>query len=136
MEKQNLIKPSGSVRVGDEYIRIKPTGNFESVTEIGNLLLRGKEFGDLIYLKDVAEIKRAYRTPPTNLNRFNGKNALVLGISIASGGNVVKMGDAIKERLKELEIQTPAGLNIEIITYQSDLVTESIDNFIEILMGA
>ena len=36
---QNVVVDSGSVRVGDDYLRISPTGDFQSVQEIGDLLI-------------------------------------------------------------------------------------------------
>ena len=131
LKLQNVVTPAGSVRVGDDYIRINPTGDFTSVEEIGNLLLRGTaESGNLTYLRDVATITHGYQTPPTTLNRFNGENALVLGISVISGGNVVNMGDAIKTRLAELVPQSPIGMKLDIISFQSDSVTEAIQSFL------
>jgi len=39
LESQNLVSPSGKVRVGDEHVRIYPTGEFTSIESIGNLLI-------------------------------------------------------------------------------------------------
>ena len=58
--------------------------------------------------------------------RFNGQPAIGLGIANVYGGNVVKMGDAIKARLKELESQRPVGMELNVISYQSDSVRASI----------
>ncbi|MEM1244172.1 MAG: efflux RND transporter permease subunit [Pseudomonadota bacterium] len=136
LREQNLISPAGSVRVGDEYIKIRPTGNFKNVEEIGDLLIRGKTGKDLIYLKDIAKIVRTYQTPPNRITRFNGQPAYVLGVSIVSGGNVVSMGKAIKARLKQLEPLSPLGMKVHVITFQSDKVTQAIDGFIISLIEA
>lgn len=134
--KQNLVQPSGALRVENEYIHIKPTGEFTSVEEIGNVLIQGRSNDDKIFLKDIASIERAYKTPPDLLTGFNGQKSLVIGISIASGGNVVTMSEAVKAKIEQLKFQTPLGMEIKTITFQSDFVTESINGFIISLIEA
>jgi multidrug efflux pump subunit AcrB len=133
---QNEIKESGKTEVGPNYVRIYPTGKFNNVEEIGNLVLRGRESGKLIRLKDVATITRGYEEPPTSLTRFDGQRALGFGISTVSGGNVVNMGKAVKERLDELAPQIPVGMNLGVISYQSESVEKSVNNFIVNLIEA
>ena len=48
-------------------------------------------------LKDIATVKREYISPPSNLLRYNGRTAINMGISTASGGNVVDMGSALMQ---------------------------------------
>jgi multidrug efflux pump subunit AcrB len=132
LKQQNLVVSAGEVRVGSEEIRIQPTGGIDSVTEIGELLIGSAD--KLIYLKDVATISRGYVTPPQNLLRFNGKPGLAVGISIVSGGNVVTLGKAIKSKLKELKTQTPLGIELGVISFQSDAVEKSVNGFVDSLL--
>ncbi len=136
LEQQNLVVPAGEVRVGSESIRINPTGGIDSVAEIGDLLINDGSSDKLIYLKDVATISRDYMTPPQRLLRFNGQPGLAIGISIVSGGNVVTLGKAIKAKLKTLEIQSPLGIELGIISYQSDTVEMAVNGFIDSLLLA
>lgn len=130
LESQNAVEDAGRVRVGQEYVRIFPTGQFESVQEIGDLLISSEE-GQQIYLKDVATIRRSYNEIPTKLVYFNGKPALTLGISMLSGVNVVDVGAALKARFAELESITPLGVELHQIYYQPDEVDKSVSSFIE-----
>lgn len=130
LAKQNFVADAGSVRVGDDYIRINPTGEFHSVEKIGNLLIKSEKTDNLFYLKDIASIKRDYISPPQKHLRYNMKNAVALGISTVSGGNVVDMGAAIKKKIAELSGQIPAGINIDYIYYQAEEVSKSINDFV------
>ncbi|ENN2394822.1 efflux RND transporter permease subunit, partial [Vibrio alginolyticus] len=60
LSTQNVVSDAGAIRIGDEYIRIQPTGEFQSVEELGDLLITESGAQGLIFLKDVAEIKRGY----------------------------------------------------------------------------
>lgn len=136
LKSQNLVVPSGAVKVGKDYIQIRPSGGLDSVKEIGSLVLRGKGTARLLYLKDIATITRGYITPPTKHMRYNGEQAIVLGVSTITGGNVVKMGNAMAERLKELQTETPLGMELEYIYYQGSIVAESVNGFIINLIEA
>lgn len=40
LSTQNVVSDAGgAIRIGDEYIRIQPTGEFQSVDELGDLLI-------------------------------------------------------------------------------------------------
>ncbi|MFK5969221.1 MAG: efflux RND transporter permease subunit [Candidatus Marithrix sp.] len=134
LKQQNLVVSAGEVRVGSEEIRIHPTGGIDSVAEIGELLIGSLD--NLIYLKDVATVTRGYITPPQRLLRFNGKPGLAVGISIVSGGNVVTLGKTIKTKLEELKTRTPLGMELGIISFQSESVEKSVNSFVESLLLA
>lgn len=133
---QNQVVDSGQVEVASDQIRINPDGEFTSVKDLGELLVRSDAKGNLIYLKDVVTIERGYQDPPSWAMQYNGKPALGLGISTVDGGNVVDMGRAVRERIQELASETPVGMELGIIAYQSDLVSTSVKNFIINLVQA
>ncbi|MFC1835181.1 efflux RND transporter permease subunit [Thermodesulfobacteriota bacterium] len=136
LHRQNMVVPSGQVQVGSEYIRITPTGMHETVEEIANLLVRAGKSGELIYLKDFAKVYKGYIDPPQILMRFDGQEALGLGISTVLGGNVVAMGEAVTKRLKELEAQAPVGMKLSPVYYQPELVTKAVNGFVISLLEA
>ncbi len=130
LREQNAVLPTGHVRIGAEYIRIDPTGNFQSPEQMSDLLIGSDQTGRLIYLGEIATIKRGYREPPGALLRHNGRKAVGLGISTVQGGNVVNMGEGIRERLTALEGFRPHGVELNVISYQSDLVEASVSGFV------
>ncbi|MFN3234356.1 MAG: efflux RND transporter permease subunit [Gammaproteobacteria bacterium] len=129
LKQQNVVTPSGHVQVGDEYIRIQPTGVPETVKALGNILLRSNT-NKLIHLNDIATIKRGYIEVPKDLVYYNGEPAVAIGISFVSGTNVVKIGEAISEKMKSLAQQVPAGLRLNIIYNQPNIVEKSVSGFV------
>ncbi|MEL7326484.1 MAG: efflux RND transporter permease subunit VmeI [Pseudomonadota bacterium] len=130
LSTQNVVSDAGAIRIGDEYIRIQPTGEFQSVDELGDLLLTESGAQGLIFLKDVAEIKRGYVDVPTNIINYNGQLALNLGVSFAQGVNVVKVGKAFDRRVAELKYQQPVGVQISEIYNQPKEVDKSVSGFV------
>ncbi len=129
LKSQNLVSDSGNVRVGDEYIRINPTGQLQSVQEIGDLLVSGSS-NTLVRIKDIATVRRAYQEVPDKYNFHNGKPALTLGISMLPGQNVVAVGQRLDNRLAELQTVTPIGMFLNPIYDQPTIVDTSVSGFI------
>ena len=127
---QNQVSNAGKVKIGDEYIRINPTGEFESVEELENLLISQAGASERIYLGDVARVYRGYEEVPDNLIHYGGHRALLLGISFADGVNVVEVGERIQQRMQALEYMRPVGMDTDFIYNQPVEVDKSVHGFI------
>ncbi|GAB6096755.1 efflux RND transporter permease subunit [Desulfatiferula olefinivorans] len=133
---QNAVTDAGRVTVGSEWIALATTGSFSSVRQYEDLLIPRAGSGKDLYLKDIARVRRAYVEPPTHLMRYDGKRAIGLGLSTVSGGNVVTMGEAVKQRLAELTPMIPLGIAISPVSMQSDSVAKAISMFMTNLIEA
>ncbi|WP_372795410.1 efflux RND transporter permease subunit, partial [Pontiella sp.] len=134
VRSQNAVQPGGKVEVDGNYIRITPTGDFASEQVIADLYVgRGDQ---LVRLGDIAEISRGYYDPKRQIMSFNGEPAIAIGISTVEGGNVVTMGQSIKARLAELEQTRPAGMELNSIYFQSEMVTKAVNGFVMNLVQA
>ena len=136
LQRQNLVANSGSVNVGPEFITIEPSAMVESEEDLGAILISGSSSDAQIYLRDVATIERGFLEPPSNLLRFDGEPAIGIGISTVSGGNVVAMGDKLKQRLTELAPEIPLGMEFGVIAMQSEAVQTAISSFVISLLEA
>ena len=133
--QKNLVTNSGRVRVGSEFITIEPTGGLSAVEQFEELIIRG-DSGQQIFLRDVAAIQREYVDPQNTILRYDGKLSIGLGISTVAGGNVVTMGEALRDRMLELEGQRPIGMDFGIVSLQSDAVSAAISGFVVSLLQA
>ncbi len=129
LESQNLVVNSGNVQVERYYLRISPTGAFQSVQEIGELLLSSSE-RTLVRLQDIATITRAYQEVPSKLYYVNGKPGLSMGISMQGGENVVAVGDRLGARMQQLLPVIPVGMKMALTYNQPKEVDTSVSGFI------
>ncbi len=129
LNQQNTLSAMGKTFYGEQYVTINPTGGLLNVEDFGETVIGGGE-KHLIRLKEVAEIRRDYVNPQTMMMYFNGQPALGIGISTVTGGNVVTMGQAVEERLEELEEDCPIGMELNKIYMQSDGVVKSVNDFV------
>lgn len=128
---QNMMVQAGKVKVGSLYLNIRPTGEFQSVEEIGDLLIiQDDATATKLYLRDLAKIWRGYTDPPKSILRYNGHPAIGLGISTAPGGNVITMCNALMEKNHSFAAKRPIGIEVGIIANQGQAVTTSIDSFV------
>ena len=126
---QNVVVDAGSVQVGSDYLRLSPTGNFNSVQEIGDLLI---STGDrkLIRLRDIATITRAYEEVPGKTYYVNGKPGLSIGISMAAGENVVRVGRRLNSMIESLTPVIPIGMDLLSVYDQPVEVDKSVSSFL------
>ena len=137
LQQKNLVADAGRATVGNEFITIHPTGEIKTIEQFGEILISGGSGpSEQIFLKDIARTWRGYVDPQDYLIRYDGKVAIGLGISTVSGGNVVNMGKALKQRVAELKSQLPLGIEAGLVSMQSDAVDIAIKSFIISLLEA
>lgn len=135
---KNTAVSSGFVTIGPDRIALNPTGEFKSEQEFGDLLIQSRQSssGSQVFLRDVAKIVRGFKEPSDNFLRYDGKPAVGLAISTASGGNVVEMGAALGKKIELIRPNIPLGIDMNPISLQYETVTQAIDGFLINLIEA
>ncbi|MCB1630314.1 MAG: efflux RND transporter permease subunit [Pseudomonadales bacterium] len=128
LQSQNLVADAGRVRVGDELLRIEPSGEFASVAAMGDVLIGG-DAGRLVRLSDVARITRAYEDVPGRMFYVDGRPGLSIGVSMLQGENVVEVGARVRERLAALTPVIPVGMELKPVYDQPTAVASSVQDF-------
>ena len=130
LEKQNAVSPAGNVLAGNRRLIIQPSGSIDSVEEIKSMVVATDNEGTLVYLRDIATVERAYKTPLTDEIRYNGEPAIGFGISNVTGANVVKMGNAIDTKITSVENQRPIGIEIHEYYHQGKITNDAVQSFV------
>ena len=166
LQSQNLSFDSGSLRSDGLKVRASASGKFESFEEIENLIipdgsaqtLAGIVTGAMednaiksaasriaeinragsrqIRLKDVATVRRVENDEPSQLLRINGERAIGIALSPIPNGNVLKMGEEVRQKIDAFLEEQPVGLTITDVCYQPDSVNVSIHAFTKNLYEA
>ena len=136
LQTQNVVSNAGEIRAGSESIRINPTGEFTDVNQLEQLLISEPAAQKLIYLGDVADVYQGYAEVPARIMRYNGSQALVVGVAFTSGVNVVDVGQAVEEKLRALQYATPVGIEMHGIYNQPREVEKSVSSFLFSLVAA
>ena len=131
----NQVSLAGNVKVADEYPALIVSDEPDKVDALRNLFLTDRQ-GKLFRLGDVAKVYRGYREPFSQIMTHNGAPALGIGVSIVNGGNVVKLGNAVEAKLKQMQARQPVGMDVDLINLQSRDVNKSVDDFMVNLIEA
>jgi multidrug efflux pump len=134
LQQQNLVVPSGAFDSPREHIRIAVTGRFDRLQQLRELRLRanGKEFR----LGDVATVTRGYEDPPKERIRFMGRDTLLIGVSMANGGDIITLGGNLDRALPAITAQLPVGLELQPVSSQPQAVARSVNEFVRSLTEA
>ncbi len=127
LQGQNIVLPGGTINAAGQRVVIEPSGDFQSIEEIRNLPI-ASDNGGILYLRDLAEVRRAYADPPTAPAYYNGEPAIVLGLSMVENSNVVALGEEVTAELEHLRGLVPLGMDLEIAIFQPDLVQASVND--------
>lgn len=136
LQTQNTVQNAGHIRIGDDYIRIHPTGEFRSVQELGDLRVSPSGSDKLIYLRDLAHISEGIAEVPSHLTHFRGIPSLRLGIAFNKGVNVVAVGEQVREQLVLLDANRPLGIELHTLYDQPAEVDASSTGFVLNLLAS
>ena len=136
LETRNIIFPGGQVFTPDEQILLEPTGNFESLDELKRTVIKLPGKNELIYLGDIAGIKRGYIDPAKTKVTYNGNPALVLSLSLRDGGNIITLGEEVTKKLTRFRQVYPIGVDFEVVYFQPGFVEKKVDDFVNNLIQA
>lgn len=124
---QNIVLPGGDVNADGQRIVIEPSGDFRSVEDIRNVAIKTDD-DDIVYLQDLATVRRGYVEPLETPAFFNNQPTIVLGISMVPSSNVVELGKQVKSHLATMRPLLPIGMQLDTAIFQPDLVQASVSN--------
>lgn len=138
---QNAVVDAGSVDLATRRLRIAPTGSFQSASEIGDLIVNAgiveraqgsasSANEQLLRIKDIGTVREGYAEPAFQIMRFGGETSVGLSIANESGVNIVEVGEALEQRLAELNAQLPIGIEVHKVHWQSEVVSEAVNGFL------
>lgn len=125
---QNIVMPGGSINADGRVIAIEPSGNFQNLDEIRNIQVQVPDREQVVYLQDIADIRRDYVDPAQYAAYYNNKPTVILAVSMVPRYNIEDFGVEITAKVDELQDTLPLGLNLDYATYQPTLVTKSVNS--------
>lgn len=126
LRSQNIISPSGVIDTGDKAFSMLTTGDFKSVQDVEDILLRLPSDNSIFRLGDLVNISHGYADPSPRSAYFNGKEAIVLSIVMQPEQSVINYAEAAEKVITELQNELPVGLDLSVITWQAEQVENAV----------
>lgn len=132
----NILNSGGEVNIDEERIVLEPTGNFNSVTEIKEMLIPVGDEGRIVSLEDITSVEKGYIYPPKQIVRVNSREAISLHVSLKEGSNVIKLGEDIDAVLESYNAKFPIGLSVQRLSSIDSYIETKIAGFMSNLLQA
>jgi multidrug efflux pump subunit AcrB len=136
LEARNIIIPGGEIFTDKEQIILEPTGNFDSVEDLRRTVINVPGSKDVVYLEDLVSIHRDYIDPPKAKVHYAGQPALTLAIHLREGGDILKLGEEVKQALVRFHEAYPIGVNFDLVAFQPKHVERKVNEFVNNLLQA
>jgi multidrug efflux pump len=134
LRQQNNLVPAGNYETKDDRIFVRVSGAFGSLDSVREIGIQAN--GRLFRLGDIAEVYRGYVDPPQLKLRHDGREAIGLAIAMRKGGDIIALGQALKQEMARLEHDLPVGVEVHQVADQPTVVGRSVKEFMRTLAEA
>ena len=129
LKTEGAVSYSGELDDGKTITPVHVPAKYHSESEIAEQIIYADPMGKIIRLGDVAKIERSYQEPDSYI-KTNGKKCLVISLEMQTGKNIVQFGKDVEKKLEHFKKTLPAGITINKIANQPEIVYDSITNFL------
>ncbi len=130
---QGFTTTGGTVDDGQRVAPIHIEDTYNCERDVAEQIVYSTPGGDVVRLKDIARVVREYPRPDKYITS-NGRKCVLLSVEMRPGNDIVKMGDDVKTAIGEFKKTLPDDVRVGIITDQSQVVSDSVFNFLRELL--
>ena len=133
--QENAVENAGTIQSPLDVLQVRIEGQFETAEQLRAMPIRGSS-GQQLKLGDIATVTRGYIDPPSVKVHHQGKPVIALGVSMAKGGDIIKLGHSLQEATARIEKTLPAGVSLAQVQDQPKAVARSVGEFVRVLIEA
>jgi len=130
LKPQGLVNYAGEIDDGKLIRPIHVPSSYKTESDIATQIIYSDPTGNVIRVKDVAEVVREYEEPNSYI-RLNGTKCLVVSLEMLPGNNIVQYGDAVGKEIGKFKSDLPSDVNVGIISDMPEFVSHSIYHFLK-----
>ncbi|MFP4622663.1 MAG: efflux RND transporter permease subunit [Gemmatimonadota bacterium] len=139
LDAANYSLPGGTVRRGRFSYHLRTLGEFETVQEIGDVVVArpgaagsGGAAGAAVTLRDVATVSDAFEDRQS-IATYNREEAVGLLLFKESDANTVRVSEEVESILAELRTEYD-GLHVDVAMSQAGFIADAISNVVQALV--
>ena len=133
--RENNDITGGQIEVGDMRRTLRVRGQFKTVADLQDVVVRSSARGATVYLRDIAELRDTVKERES-FARLGGKNVVTLNIVKRSGENLINAADKVKAVVDEMQDNEdlPKDLIVNITGDQSKQTKTSFNELINTIV--
>jgi CzcA family heavy metal efflux pump len=128
ISQQNLILPSGDVKLGTIDYEVDMNGTPQKISELNDLPIKTVN-GQTVYLRDVATVSDGF-SPQTNIVRMNGSRGVLLSVFKTGGASTLDIVKQLYTLLPRILNTLPPALRVTPMFDQSIFVRAAIQGVV------
>ncbi len=113
LRAKNVTLPGGHLTTETEEFNVRTTGEFNSVEEIEDVVVRSNDMGNHLKIKDVANVVKTFEDEE-NVARTNGKRTLGMVVVKSEGADIIEVVKKVNETLDEFRTTVSNEVDIEV----------------------
>jgi multidrug efflux pump subunit AcrB len=125
---QNLIVPSGTMKIDRFEYAIESNSSPQVINDLNNLPIRAVN-GAVVYIRDVAHVRDG-SPPQTNIVRVDGQRSALLSIMKTGSASTLDIIKAVQDKVASIKGQLPPQLLISPLSDQSIFVRGAINGVV------
>jgi multidrug efflux pump len=135
ISRENHDITGGQVEVGNMKRTLMVKGQFKSVMDLENIVVRSSAQGASVYLRNIAELKDTIKEKDSYA-RLDGKNVVTLNIVKRAGENLINCAAKVKAAVKAMQDneELPKNLRVEFTGDQSKQTATSFNELINTII--
>ena len=130
----NILYSGGAVNQEAERIILEPTGNFNELDDLKNTIIPTRDVNEVVYLNDITNIYKGYKSPVQHIVRVDGKPSLSISINQKRDANIVELGEVIDQEIIDIRGDLPVGLELKRLSSMDGFVGGEVENFVSNLI--
>ena len=134
LQAQNVVQPAGIIQTGNEKLSLRVSGAFRSEQDVRDITFAAD--GRMLRLSDIAQVRRGFADPPQPMFRVNGEPAIGLAIAMRDGGDILTLGQNVKQAMARITADLPLGIAPRLVADQAVTVRNAVAEFMTSLWQA
>ena len=135
MAAQNLILPTGTIKLGDTELDVTLNGSITKIATIADLPVITTN-GNTIFMRDVAQVRDGSAAQQT-IARQNGERGVLTSVFKVGNISTLEVVDHVKQSIPKILDQMPPGIDLNLMFDQSLFVKAAVGNVVhEALIAA
>jgi multidrug efflux pump subunit AcrB len=127
LARQNDLQPAGIAETGTQRIPLRVIYNLDDARALEDFPIAAD--GRVFRLGDVATISRGFADPPEFLIRQDGMPAVLVGVVMQQGKNILELGERLRVALAQYRAEVPVGFSITDVADQPRVVEHAVSEF-------
>ncbi len=135
ISRENNDITGGLIEVGDMKRTLKVRGQFSSVNDLYNIIVKSSSQGPALYLRDIATLKDTVKEKDSYA-RLDGKNVITINIVKRAGENLINAAEKIKNIAAAMKAneELPKDLKLVITGDQSKATATSFHDLVNTII--